>query len=138
MSPIDQLWASVQELNIWQFACYIGFSIQDNMSLIYVHSYGDVWSTKISNQILYMGISIICHVYMMLWLCIHIDVLIPYVVVEYNVNKDFYCSGVFHHPSIFNTSVVYLGRLFISRWVMYQDAHLRWIITFKLLQFTEC
>ena len=70
----------------WKVLCYIWYiySIQ-----VFVHSYADIWCTKIGNQILFLGISLFFHVSVKHWLCLHQGLLtLTCFAIDYHVNKD--------------------------------------------------
>ena len=56
------------------------------MSLVLLHSCGDVWNTKISNQICFLDISLIFLVCAKHWLCVHLTLLaLTCFIIDYHV-----------------------------------------------------
>ena len=57
------------------------------MSLVLVHSCANIWSTKISNQLFFLDISLISHVPVKHWLYAHLDLrTLTCVIIDYLVN----------------------------------------------------
>ena len=57
----------------------------------FVRSCADIWSIKISNHIFFLDISLIFHVSVKHWLCIHLHVALPTLtcfIIDYHVDND--------------------------------------------------
>ena len=76
------------------------------MSFVLVHLCADIWSTTISNNILFLEIPLIFHVSVKHRLCVHFSLLaLTCFIIDYHVNKNtpFQIFRCVSHPSIYNT-----------------------------------
>ena len=88
---LSGLWHSTHasDTTSWNFACYIRYIYCIyNMPLVLMHSCADIWSTQNKQSTIFLGISLIFHISVKHWLCIHIDLLtLTCIIINNHVKK---------------------------------------------------
>ena len=122
-------WSEILCLCSIQISC----TLHVRLGTYFVYSCAGMWSMQIGNKIFYLGISLICHISVKHWLCIHLDSpTIPCIFIDYHAKSipHFYWSGVY----LF-VNVTCLGEL-VSTQVLDSHKSLSWF--FLIIRLYQC